>query len=96
MAMGHCEDAPLGSGRIAADEITAADAALPPTEAAMSTQRSRFCPYCLTALIGVACLLGMPDLAGARTPIGYAGLWLFWLPVACALLRKGMLLAARG
>lgn len=60
----------------------------------MSNQRSRFCPYCLTALIGAACLLGIPDLASTKTPFGFAGLWLFWLPVACAVLRKGLLFVA--
>jgi hypothetical protein len=61
----------------------------------MTSQRSRFCPYCLTALIGTAFLLGIPELASAQTPLGQGSLWLFWLPSGCALLRQGLLRLAQ-
>jgi hypothetical protein len=76
---------------IAADETVPLEAAPPSTEAPMSIQRSRFCPYCLVALMGTAFLLGIPELANAQTPLGQGSLWLFWLPSGCALLRQGML-----
>ncbi len=61
----------------------------------MSSQHSRFCPFCVTALVGSTFLLVLPGLADISTPVGSTGFLLFWLPSACAALRQYFLHIAR-
>jgi len=60
----------------------------------MSLQRVPTCPYCLAALVGLCCLIGLPDLAYADTPFGKAVVPMLVVPILCALLRRGLRLGA--
>ncbi len=56
----------------------------------MSPRTTGFCPYCLSALIGVVILLGIPQLADVNTPFGKASLLLFWIPLLSACVRTAI------
>mgnify|MGYP000340490712 CR=1 FL=1 len=60
----------------------------------MSPRTNRFCPYCLSALIGVVILMGIPQLADVTTPFGKASLLLFWIPLLSACIRTAIRHAA--
>ena len=61
----------------------------------MSSNAARFCPYCLTALVGLVVLLSIPGLATSATPFGNTGLLLLGIPLVSAVLRRVLLGAAR-
>jgi hypothetical protein len=64
-------------------------------EVRMSSSTNRFCPYCLTALVGLVVLMSIPGLAGTVTPFGKTGVLLLGVPMISALLRRLMLGATR-
>lgn len=56
----------------------------------MSPAMNRFCPYCLSALIGLVILIGIPELAEVTTPFGKMSLLLLWVPLLSACVRHAL------
>lgn len=48
------------------------------------------CPFCAWAAAGLLLAVSAPDLIGARTAVGPVLLWLVAIPVASALVRRGL------
>jgi hypothetical protein len=61
----------------------------------MAFVTKRFCPYCSSALIGLMVMLGVPGLSDVTTPLGKFSVLMFWVPLASAVIRHGILRVTR-
>lgn len=61
----------------------------------MSSQLNRFCPYCLSALIGAVVFAILPEQAFSITPLGPLWLWLLAIPLGAAALKRVLMRSAQ-